>query len=263
MPENGSFYDYLGKIDAFNSSYIGGTKGRRKLLDKLSIQRTPEFKVLEVGAATGYTSCHVAKEYGCSVTSTDISEILVEKGRRRAEGLGSHNVKFRVADAMNLDFQDDTFDAVYGIAITGLLPEKLRALREYIRVVKRGGVVGGLELFIRDEASPDVEAAINLTMGKVVGSGTRVLKLDDWRRLIEESGLGDVEIDASYENVFENPGVRLGTVLTYFKLVHYLITDSWFRSMFFEILELRKLVSETSGDMFNNMGYLIYTGRKN
>lgn len=261
MPKDVSIYEFLVKIDAFDSPYIGGMKGIRKLIDRLDIQRTLEFKVLEVGAATGYTSCLVANEYGCSVTSTDISEVLVEKGRRRAEGLGLRNVEFRVADAMNLDFPDDTFDAVFGVAITGVVPDRLKALREYVRVVKPGGVVGGLELFIRDDVSPELEAILNVSVGKVIGSDTKVMKLDEWRRLLAESGLRDVEVDVSYEDVFENPGVGLGTALRYLKLVYYLIADSWFRSMFFEILELRKKLVETSGDMFNNVGYQIYTGR--
>jgi ubiquinone/menaquinone biosynthesis C-methylase UbiE len=120
-----------------------------------------------------------------------------------------------VADAMDLDFPDDTFGTVYGIATTGVLQDKPKALSEYMRVVKRGGIVGGLDLFIRDEASPDVEAAINLTMGKVVGAGTRVMKFDEWRRLIEDSDLEDVEVDATYEEVLENPaiGVRARTIV--------------------------------------------------
>jgi ubiquinone/menaquinone biosynthesis C-methylase UbiE len=262
MAENEGFYTFLGKIDAFDGQYIGGVKGINKLMEKLNIQKDPEFKVLEVGAATGFTSCYVAKEYGCRVTSTDISEELVEKGRHRAEKLRRSNIEFMVADAMDLDFPDSNFDAVYGIAVTGLLPHKLRALEEYIRVVKQGCVVGGLELFIRDEVSPDVEAAINLTMGKVVGTGTIVMRLDEWRRLIEDTGMSDVMVDAYYEDVFENPGFGLRSVFTYFKLIYYLVTNSWFRSLFFEVMELRKSVTKTSGDIFSNIGYLIYTGRK-
>ena len=262
MSEDGSIYEFLGKINAFDTPYIGGMKGIRKLIDKLEIQGTPEFKVLEVGAATGFTSCLIAKEYGCSVTSTDISGVLVGRGRRRAEGLELHNVEFKVADAMNLDFPDDTFDAVFGVAITGVAPDSLRALREYVRVVKPGGVVGGLELFIRDDVSPDLEAILNISVGKIIGSGTKVMKLDEWKRLIGGSGLRDVEFDVSYEDVIENPGMGLGTVLRYLKLVYYLVADSWFRSMFFEVLELRKKLSETSGDVFNNMGYQVYVGKK-
>lgn len=262
MPEDGSLYEFLGKIDAFNGQYIGGNKGMKKLINKLDIQKNLVYKVLEVGAATGYTSCYVAKEYGCSVTSTDISEILVEKGRRRAKKLGLGNIEFQVADAMNLNFPDNTFDAVYGLAITGLLPNRLRALREYVRVVKPGGMVGGLELYPREDASPDVLAALNVALGKIMGTGNMVFKLGDWKGLLSESDLVDVEVDASCEDVFENPRVSFGTVLTYFKLVYYLLSNSWFRSMFFEVMELRKSVSKTSDDIFNNVGYLIYTGRK-
>ncbi len=262
MSEKISFYDYLGKIGSFNSNYIGGTRGRDRLLEKLCIKSTPNFNVLEVGAATGYTSCHVAQKYGCSVTSTDISEILVEKGRHRAEGLGLENIKFEVANAMSLDFQDESFDAVYGIAITGVLPDKLNAISEYARVAKQGGVIGGLELFIRDEAPPDLEEMINTTMGQVVGTSTRVMRLDEWKGLLEDSTLDDVELDPHYEGVFERPGVRLGTASTYLKLVYYLMADPSFRSLFFEIMELRKQITKTSGDIFDNMGYLIFTGKK-
>ena len=262
MPEDRSFYAFLGKIDAYNGQYIGGMKGMKRLIEKLEIQKNPEFKVLEVGAATGFTSRYIAKEYGCSVTSTDISESLVEKGRRKAADNRLSNMEFRVADAMDLDFPDGLFDAVYGVATTGVLPDKPRALGEYIRVVKHGGMVGGLDLFIRDEASLDVESAINLTMGKVVGTGTGVMKLNEWRGLMEESGLVDIEVEANYENVLENPDFGLDVVLKYLKLVYYLVTDSWFRSLFFEIMDLRKVISETSGDIFNNMGYIVYTGRK-
>lgn len=71
MPED-SFYSFLGKIDAFNGQYIGGTKGLKTLLERLDIKKDPDFKVLEIGAATGCASSIVAKEYGCHITSTDI-----------------------------------------------------------------------------------------------------------------------------------------------------------------------------------------------
>lgn len=262
MSENESFYTFLGKIDAFDGQYIGGMNGVKKLIERLGIRKDPDFKVLEVGAATGFTSCYVAKAYGCNVTSTDISEGLVEKGRRRAKRLRLSNMEFMKADAMDLNFPYSTFDAVYGISITGVLPHKLRALEEYIRVVKPGGVVGGLELFIRNDASSDVEAAINLTMGKVVGTGINVMRLDEWRRLIEKTGMRDVMIDEFYEDVFEDPSFGLNSISTYFKLVYYLITNSWFRFLFFEVMELRKSVTETRGDIFSNIGYLIYSGKK-
>ena len=67
------------------------------------------------------------------------------------------------------------------------------------------------------------------------------MKFDEWRKLIEKSGLDDVEIDANYE-VLENPAIGVSTILRYLKLVYCLIVNSWFRSLFFEIMELRKSV---------------------
>ena len=261
MPED-SFYSFLGKIDAFNGQYIGGTKGMKTLIDRLNIEKNSEFKVLEIGAATGFTSCFVAKEYGCNVTSTDISPVLVEKARQRSERLGLKNMKFRVADAMNLEFPDNSFDRVYGLAITGLLPDKLKALKEYTRVVKPGGIIGGLELFPRNDISPDVDEALREALAKIMGSGEGIHKLTDWEKLFSETELENIEITPYYEDVFENPSFGLDTVITYIKLVYYLITNKWFRKMFGEVMELRKKVSKTSDDIFKNVGYLVYTAKK-
>lgn len=257
-----SFYSFLGKIDAFNGQYIGGTKGMRTLIKRLNIRKDPDFKVLEIGAATGYTSCLIAQEYGCSVTSTDISPVLVEKARQRAERLGLTNMEFKVADAMNLDFPDNTFDIVYGLAITGLLPDKLKALNEYTRVVKPGGTIGGLEMFPKGGISPEVDKALTAALTKIMGTGGKVFNLDEWNQLFSETGLYDIEVTSYYEDVFENPPLGLNTIKTYLKLVYYLITNSWFRTMFFEVMDLRKQVTKTSDDIFKNVGYLIYTAQK-
>ena len=262
MTEDNGFYTFLGKLDAFNGQYICGVKGIMRLLDKMGLQREQEYRVLEVGAATGFISRIVAKEYGCHVTSSDISEELVEKSRLRADVFGLSNMEFKVGDAMNLDFLDESFNAVYSVGTTGILPDTHRALSEYVRVLKKGGVVGGIDLLLRDEVPPEAGEAINIAMEKMVGAGTRVRRLVEWRRLLDETGLVEIEVEPHYDVVFEKQGFGLDTIGTYLKLVYYLVSDSWFRSLFFEVMELRKVVSETSGDVFNNMGYLVYTGRK-
>jgi ubiquinone/menaquinone biosynthesis C-methylase UbiE len=51
-------------------------------------------------------------------------------------------VRFRVADAQNLPFEDNLFDVVIGEFITGLLDNERRGTNEYLRVAKPGGYVG-------------------------------------------------------------------------------------------------------------------------
>ncbi|MFX1607362.1 MAG: class I SAM-dependent methyltransferase, partial [Promethearchaeota archaeon] len=139
-------YDFLGYIGAFNSPFIGGMGGTRRLLDKLDI--TSESEVLEVGCASGFTSCMLAEEYGCSLTGIDLSEILVDKARERAQKRNLSKARFQVANALELPFKDDSFDSVFGVAVTALIPDKLRVLQEYMRVTRPGGTIGTLDLFV-------------------------------------------------------------------------------------------------------------------
>lgn len=191
-----------------------------------------------------------------------ISPVLVEKARKRAKNLEITNIEFKTADAMNLDFPENTFDRVYGLAITGLLPDKLKALQEYTRVVKPGGTIGGLELFPKSDISTEVDEALRAALTKIMGAGGQINKLTDWEQLLNETSLQNIEIIPYYEDVFENPPFGLDTIRTCIKLVYYLIANNWFRSMFLEVMNLRKQVSKTDKDIFKNVGYLIYTAQK-
>ncbi|MFX1607333.1 MAG: class I SAM-dependent methyltransferase, partial [Promethearchaeota archaeon] len=139
-------YDFLGYIGAFNSPFIGGMAGTRRLLDKLDI--SSESEVLEVGCASGFTSCMLVEEYGCSLTGIDLSEILVDKARERAQKRNLSKARFQVANALEMPFEDDSFDSVFGVAVTALIPNKLRVLQEYMRVTRPGGTIGTLDLFV-------------------------------------------------------------------------------------------------------------------
>ncbi len=66
------------------------------------------------------------------------------------------NIEFQVADAMSLPFEDNSFDVVFGIAINALLPDKDKALTEYMRIVKPGGIIGALDLFLKKGAPQEV-----------------------------------------------------------------------------------------------------------
>ena len=53
-----------------------------------------------------------------------------------------------MVDALKLPFEDNTFDIVYAESVTGIIPDRQSALREYLRVVKKGGLVGNIDYFI-------------------------------------------------------------------------------------------------------------------
>lgn len=92
-------------------------------------------RVLDLAAGTG-TSSAVLAQRGAQVVACDLSEGMIEVGRRRYP-----EIEFVLGDAMDLPFEDDSFDAVtiaYGLRN---IPDPVRALREMWRVVRPGGRV--------------------------------------------------------------------------------------------------------------------------
>jgi arsenite methyltransferase len=90
------------------------------------------------GCGNGISACKLAKTYGSRIVGIDISEGMVELSRNWAQKEGlTEIVGFRVADAQELPFEDDVFDAV--ISVTSFPEDKVKAISEYVRVVKSGG----------------------------------------------------------------------------------------------------------------------------
>lgn len=93
-------------------------------------------RILDVAAGTGTSSASLAAS-GASVVAADFSPGMIEVGRARQAHVP--NLVFVEADATNLPFGDDEFDAVtisFGLRnVSG--PEK--ALAEFLRVTKPGG----------------------------------------------------------------------------------------------------------------------------
>ena len=110
---------------------------------------------------------------------------MVEWAQKRAVRKGlQERCQFRVADAQQLPFEQATFDAMLCESVTAFVPDKLKALSEYRRVVKPGGYVGLNEgTWVKGVPPEDFITFIQRTMG-----GVNFLQPDEWRALLEESG---------------------------------------------------------------------------
>jgi ubiquinone/menaquinone biosynthesis C-methylase UbiE len=120
----------------------------------------PGMQVLEVGPGNGRYTVAAARRAGESgwVVAIDIEPKMDERVRSRVEAEGGTNVEARVADVYDLPFDDETFDAVYMIAIIGEIPDPDRAMGQFYRVLKPGGRLAFSELLM----DPDYPLASTL-----------------------------------------------------------------------------------------------------
>ena len=102
---------------------------------------SPDANILDCAGGTGDIAQRIEEEINTnggwrsgSVTVADVNEQMLQVGRERLPGL-----KFVLADAQNLPFDDQSFD-IYSISF-GMrnVPRPEDALKEAIRVLKPGG----------------------------------------------------------------------------------------------------------------------------
>jgi len=103
---------------------------------------TPAMKILDVGCGPGnITTGLAALVPQGSVVGMDIVEDVLAQARDYANSKGQTNVTFVAGSVFNLDFEDNTFDAVYAHHVLQHLHDPVAALKEMRRVVKPGGVI--------------------------------------------------------------------------------------------------------------------------
>lgn len=92
------------------------------------------MKVLDVGCGTGNFSIKLAK-MGCKVVGIDVSEEMLKKAREKvkAEGL---DIEFHEMDIYDLNFEDNSFDAVFSMAAFEFIEYPEKAIDELFRVAK-------------------------------------------------------------------------------------------------------------------------------
>ena len=98
----------------------------------------PGERMLEIGPGTGLQALHVARQLGAA-GRLDIVDIQPEMLRHVMRRDTSGVIVPARADARELPFDADVFDAVYLVTALGEIPDRPTVLREIRRVLKPGG----------------------------------------------------------------------------------------------------------------------------
>jgi demethylmenaquinone methyltransferase/2-methoxy-6-polyprenyl-1,4-benzoquinol methylase len=118
---------------------------RRKLVSLLEL--TGGEKVLDVCTGTGKLAFLLSKKVGKkgAVCGVDFSKEMLGEANRKLNG-SSSNISFACSDAKNLDFPENSFDAVTVSFGMRNIPDTTAALHEAHNVLKPGGRFCCLEL---------------------------------------------------------------------------------------------------------------------
>ena len=103
---------------------------RRRQAIMLALSLKTGERVLDIGSGPGHQAMEMSPMVGLSgkVDGIDMSDSMLKIARARCEDVS--NVEFNEADAVNLPFDDETFDAVMSSMVFEYLPDVPGALKE-------------------------------------------------------------------------------------------------------------------------------------
>lgn len=142
---NCGLFDFMANTLGIKVLHPGGYIATNSLCSMISISK--DSNVLDLACGSRTTSIYLNNKYKCRVIGVDISENLINIAQKEVSRAGlDEQVQFKVADALELPFPDNSFDLVIAQAFFILINDKEKAIKEICRVLKPEGYLGSLEL---------------------------------------------------------------------------------------------------------------------
>ncbi|MBS7249702.1 MAG: methyltransferase domain-containing protein [Candidatus Freyarchaeota archaeon] len=109
----------------------------------------PGMIVVEVGPGKGSYTKTVAEKIlpGGIVYAINIQKSLIERLKKRVGKWRITNIIPKIDDAYNLSFADESVDRILAVCTLAEIPEPVKALREFHKVLKPEGLVCLSEFF--------------------------------------------------------------------------------------------------------------------
>ena len=147
-------------------------------------------KILEVACNMGRTMIQLSKKYGCKITGVDLDKDVLKKAE---ENIRKNHLEDKLTlihgDALALPFEDASFDIVVNEAMLTMLvgDKKDKALKEYFRVLKPGGLLLTHDVALRTVDSA-VQKELRSGLSKAINVSVEPLDAGSWKTLFLKNG---------------------------------------------------------------------------
>lgn len=151
----------------------------------------PHHRVVDAGCGIGGPALYLAEHIGCHVSGLSTSPIGIATAKERAVERGfEERVDFSVRDAMDNRFDDRSFDRVWVMESSHLMPDKSRMIHESARVLKPGGRLVLCDIIMqRDLSMRDImKRAKAFDLLRVVFGRAKMETLNAYRKWCEDAG---------------------------------------------------------------------------
>jgi len=154
-------------------------------------QTDAPLKVLDVGCGIGGTSRYIAKKFpAAQVTGITISPEQQQRATALAAERGVGNAKFELCDALDMKYEDNTFDLVWACESGEHMPDKVKYVEEMARVLKPGGRIVIATWCQREEGDKPFTESERKTLDYLYGEWTHpyFISIEEYGRIMGRTG---------------------------------------------------------------------------
>ncbi len=162
-------------------------------------------RILDVGCGIGGSSRILANYYGFNVTGITISPAQV----KRAKELTPYECKcnFKVMDALDLKFEDGTFDGVWSVEAGAHMNNKTKFAEQMLRTLRPGGFLALADWNSRDfkKKPPSIIEKIILKQLLEQWVHPKFISINDFSSILINNKNSSGEVNFDNWNCYTNP----------------------------------------------------------